>query len=196
MAERKLIGRHAGDDPDIGLIQSIAAGDAYALDALYAQYGPRILSYLTAYTGNRQLAEEVLQDVMLAVWDHAGTFRGDSKVHTWLLVIARNRALNAQRRKLPNFVALEDTPEAQSGDTEPLERLARKSQYELLRAALDKLPGHHREILTLIFYQQLSGAEVAEVLGITVGTVKSRLHRAKEALRRMLQMMGETSHAQ
>lgn len=182
-------------DPDVALIQAIAVGEARALDELYTRHGPSLLSYLTAYTNDRQLAEEVLQDVMLAVWDNAASFRGDSKVRTWMLVIARNRALNAQRRKMPDIVSIEDVYEPASTDTEPLERLARQSQMAMLRAALDQLPGVHREILVLVFFHQLSGVEVAEVLGINIGTVKSRLHRAKEALRRVMQMMGEASDA-
>lgn len=182
-------------DPDVALIQAIAAGEARALDELYARHGPGLLSYLTAYTNDRQLAEEVLQDVMLAVWDNAANFRGDSKVRTWMLVIARNRALNAQRRKMPDIVSIDDVYEPASTDTEPLERLARQAQMAMLRAALDRLPGVHREILVLVFFHQLSGLEVAQVLGINVGTVKSRLHRAKEALRRVMQMMGEASDA-
>lgn len=195
MAEFTPTMRSREADPDYALIQAIATGDARALDELYARHGPALLSYLTAYTSDRQLAEEVLQDVMLAVWENAGGFRGDSKVRTWLLVIARNRALNAQRRKMPDIVSIDDVYEPVSGDTEPLERLARKSERALLRAALDKLPSVHREILVLVFYHQLSGAEVAEVLGINIGTVKSRLHRAKEALRRVMQMMGDASDA-
>jgi RNA polymerase sigma-70 factor (ECF subfamily) len=195
MAEFTPTMRSREADPDYALIQAIATGDARALDELYARHGPGLLSYLTAYTSDRQLAEEVLQDVMLAVWENAGGFRGDSKVRTWLLVIARNRALNAQRRKMPDIVSIDDVYEPASGDTEPLERLARKTERALLRAALDKLPSVHREILVLVFYHQLSGAEVAEVLGINIGTVKSRLHRAKEALRRVMQMMGDASDA-
>ena len=96
---------------------------------------------------------------------------------------------------MPDIVSLDDTAEPPGIDTEPLERVVRKSQHELLRAALDRLPGNHREILVLVFFHQLSGAEVAEILGINLGTVKSRLHRAKEALRRVMQMMGEPSDA-
>jgi RNA polymerase sigma-70 factor, ECF subfamily len=179
-------------DPDYALIQGMAARDSRALDELYERHGRGILSFLVAQLhDNRQLAEEVLQDVMLAAWENAGNFRGESKVRTWLLVIARNRALNAVRRRSPLLVELDDNLSNYDDDTSPLERVQRQFRGQALRKAIDNLPAQHKEILVLVFYQGLSGAEVAQVLGISEGTVKSRLHRAKEALRRLLQLTGE-----
>lgn len=190
MAENTSTEHQLDFDPDHILIQRMASGDAGALDELYVRHGSGILSYLTSYLNDRQLAEEILQDVMLAAWNNASTFRGDSKVRTWLLVIARNRAINSRRRQSPHLVALEDGINNFSSDTGPLEKVVIHSRDEALRAAIESLPPVHREILTLVFYNQLSGPEVANVLGISEGTVKSRLHRAKDTLRRSLQMMG------
>ncbi|HVU11461.1 MAG TPA: RNA polymerase sigma factor [Phototrophicaceae bacterium] len=181
-------------DPDYALIQAMAAGDVAALNELYTRHGANILNYLTSLLHDRQQAEEVLQDVMLAAWEHAGSFRGESKVRTWLLTIARHRAINAQRRLVPDLVMLDET--TYSTDTTPLEKVERQTQRQNLQAAIQQLPPFHQEILVLIFYHQLSGPEVAEVLGVTVGTVKSRLHRAKAMLRRVLQSMGENTNAQ
>jgi RNA polymerase sigma-70 factor (ECF subfamily) len=181
-------------DPDLALIQAMAAGEIAALNELYTRHGANILNYLTSLLRDRQWAEEVLQDVMLAAWEHAAAFRGESKVRTWLLTIARHRAINAQRRITPDWVELDET--TFSADTSPVEAAERKSQRQMLQDAIQQLPPFHQEILVLIFYQQLSGPEVAEVLGVTVGTVKSRLHRAKEMLRRTLVSMGESSNAQ
>jgi len=173
-------------DPDLYLLQGIASGDVRALDELYARYGSSVLGYLISLLSDQSLAEEVLQDVMLAVWNNAANFRAESSVRTWLLVIARNRAFNTQRRRQLPIISLSDAFEAHSNDTEPLEKVERKNASSTVRKALDNLPPAHREVLVLVFYHQLSGPEVAEVLGITTGTVKSRLHRAKEALRRVL----------
>jgi RNA polymerase sigma-70 factor (ECF subfamily) len=196
MAEDTSTEQDQGEDPDYILIQRIASGDASALDELYARHGSGVLSYLTSYLNDRQLAEEILQDVMLAVWNNASSFRGDSKVRTWILVIARNRAINSRRKQSPHFVALEDNINNYSSDTSPLEKIVRLSQHEALRKAIGTLPEVHREILVLVFFNQLSGPEVADVLKISIGTVKSRLHRAKDALRRSMQMMGDISDAQ
>lgn len=179
---------------DLDLVGAIAGGDVSALNELYTRHGASLLNYLTSLLHDRQLAEEVLQDVMLAVWENAAHFRGESKVRTWLLSIARNRAINSQRRYTPALVELDES--AFSADTTPLEKAERDAQRLLLQQAIQQLPPFHQEILVLIFYHQLSGPEVAEVLGVTLGTVKSRLHRAKEMLRRTLQAMGETSNAQ
>jgi hypothetical protein len=113
-------------DPDLMLIRAMAAGNTHALDSLYARYGPPVLSFLVARLGDRQLAEEILQDVMLAAWNSAATFRGESRVYTWLLVIARNRAMNAQRRHTPVSVPLDEELGDYNGDSGLFEGLARK----------------------------------------------------------------------
>ncbi len=176
--------------PERTLIREMAAGNSRALDELYTRYGPPVFGFLMARLGNRQLAEEVQQDVMLAAWQSAGHFRGESKVMTWLLTIARNKAINAQRRRELPQVSLADTAEPPADDTGPLERLVRQGEYEAVRQVLDQLPAHLREVLVLVFYHQLSESEVSAVLGIAPGTVKSRLHRAKAALRDVLQGEG------
>ena len=185
------MGQVTDGDPDHALIRSIAEGNAKALDELYARYGPSILNFLVARLGDRQLAEEVLQDVMLAVWNSSANFRGESKVLTWLLTIARNRAINTQRKRRPQIVEFDEELKITNDETGPLERMVKQGQYSTVREAIEALPAGQRETLTLVFYHQLSGVEVAEALGVSVGTVKSRLHRAKETLRRILQ--GEES---
>ncbi len=178
------------DDPDAALIRRMASGEVHALDELYTRFGPAILSYLAVRLYDRALAEEVLQDVMLAVWRSAASFRGESKVLTWMLTIARNRAINTMRKHNVTQTPLDDVFEIQSPDTGPQEKLEKLNQSAMVRRALWTLPEMQREILELVFYQQLSGAEVADVLGINTGTVKSRLHRAKEALRQALYTEG------
>jgi RNA polymerase sigma factor (sigma-70 family) len=174
------------DDPDYPLVHAMAKGDAAALDELYAKRGPGILSFLMTQVSDREIAEEVLQDVMLAAWKNATQFRGDSSVRTWLLVIARNRAMNTHRRRKLLLVTLDDAFGAFGQDTGPLEKLEKKDTQAKVRDALNQLPAPQREVLVLVFYHQLTGPEVAQVLGINEGTVKSRLHRAKEALKHVL----------
>lgn len=173
-------------DPGLTLIRAMAAGSSKALDALYQRYGSALLSFLTARLGDRQWAEEILQDVMLAAWDHAASFRGESSVYTWLLTIARNRALNATRRHSLPANPIDDHIDIQSGDTGVQEKVEREADKLVVRKAINQLPPHFREVLVLVFYNQLSGAEVASVLGVNLGTVKSRLNRAKAALREAL----------
>lgn len=173
-------------DTDWMLLDAMAQGDIRALNEFYGRYAPMLLGFLNARMGNRQLAEEVLQDVMLAVWENAHTFEARSKVKTWVLTIARNRAINATRRKQLPIINLSDVFSLSSEDTGPTEAFERAEKYDKVRAAIQRLPEQQREVLVLVFYHQLTGPEVAEVLDISEGTVKSRLHRAKENLKGLL----------
>ena len=175
----------ARDDHDLYLVRAIGRGDEQALRDLYARHGPALLSYLIGRLGQRLLAEEVLQDVMLAVWEGACRFRGDCRVRTWLLTIARYRAINKYRERKIETVPLEEMsvePDALSVDG-----LVHCGEWMDMRAALGHLPQEQREVLELIFYHGLSGREAAKVLRIAPGTVKSRLYRARTALRELLE---------
>ena len=168
-------------DPDIVLLQRIAEQDEDALGKLYQQYAHGLLVYLSERLGDVRLAEEVLQDVMLAVWRNAPRFRGECRVRTWLLAIARNRAINAFHRQI-RPTALESHLE----DPEPVQREEKVDRYDDLQAAFQALPVEQRETLELVFYHGLSLQETALVLKIAPGTVKSRLHRAKARLRDLI----------
>jgi RNA polymerase sigma-70 factor (ECF subfamily) len=165
------------DDYDHHLMRAIAGGDVQAMDTLYERHGLGVLNYLVGQLGDRQHAEEVLQDVMLAVWKGAVHFRGDSQVRTWLLGIARHRALNARQRRRPPPMPLDEELHAETADIVDLDDLTR---------GLKQLPADQRETLELIFYHGLTGQEAADIMGVSPGTVKSRLHRAKSALRDFL----------
>lgn len=182
---------YAQGDPDWILIRAMAGGDIRALNELYTRYVSLLLGFLTARVGNRQLAEEVLQDVMLTVWEKAHTFEARAKVKTWLMVIARNRAINATRRKNLPVIHIDDVFGLRSDDTGPMEALEKGENRDRVRAAIRQLPEGQREVLVLVFYHQLTGPEVAEILNISEGTVKSRLHRAKENLKGLLAQGGE-----
>jgi RNA polymerase sigma-70 factor (ECF subfamily) len=169
------------DAYDSHLVRAIATGDTQAMDTLYERHGLGVLNYLLGQLADRQQAEEVLQDVMLAVWKGAASFRGDSQVRTWLLGIARHRALNArQRQRTPSEPLNEDIK------AEPHETLEGDSSRMHIQRGLRQLPAEQRETLELIFYHGMSGPEAAALLGVSPGTVKSRLHRAKAALRELL----------
>jgi RNA polymerase sigma-70 factor (ECF subfamily) len=181
---------------DSELVKALAAGDTRALDELDQRHGLAVLSYLIGQVGSRPLAEEVLQDVMLAVWRGAARFRGESSVRTWMLAIARKRAISARlahQRREDRQTPLEDN--VPTGDAGPLDVLEQRATVAEVRAALSHLPADQRETLELIFYHELSGPEAAKVLGIAPGTVKSRLNRAKTMLRRVLRLQEDLTDA-
>jgi RNA polymerase sigma factor (sigma-70 family) len=165
-------------DPDFVLLQRIARQDEGALEELYQKYAASLLAYLSGRLGDARLAEEVLQDVMLAAWRNAPRFRGECRVRTWLLAIAHNRAINAYHRQI-RPTALE-TP---LDDPMPIQKGEMVGKYDDLHTAIQSLPVEQRETLELVFYHGLSLQETALVLKIAPGTVKSRLHRAKARLR-------------
>ncbi len=182
MTDHALAWDHAGTDPDLCLVRAMAAGDTHALDQVYTRHGPGLLVFLVGQLGDRQVAEEVLQDVMLAAWQGAASFRGDSRVHTWLLVIARHRAINLLRRKVLPRAPLDDAlVDRCVGAQEVLEH---NDEMTTLRCMLQQLPDEQRQTLELIFYHELSGQEAATALGVATGTIKSRLNRAKSTLRK------------
>jgi RNA polymerase sigma-70 factor (ECF subfamily) len=175
------------------LVQAIGRGDALALEELYRRHGLTILSYLIGQVSDRALAEELLQDVMLAVWQGAAHFRAESQVYTWMLAIARKRAITARQKRQIPAVPLSDNAAASTPG--PLETLVRQDEREAMRTALDALPPGQRETLELIFYHDLSGPEAAAVLGVAPGTIKSRLSRAKTLLLRLYRLRERTDEA-
>jgi RNA polymerase sigma factor (sigma-70 family) len=176
---------HAADtDPDSILMQRIAAQDQDALQTLYDKHASGLLHYLSGRLGDHRLAEEVLQDTILAVWQSAGRFRGECRVRTWLLSIARRRAINAYHRQVAP--TSQNVP-LDGAEQKTAERRNSPGQYLDLNAALLALPEAQHETLELVFYHGLSLEDTALVLQVAPGTVKSRLHRAKARLRELME---------
>jgi RNA polymerase sigma factor (sigma-70 family) len=166
---------------DAALLRSVAAGDAASLTQLYERYATPLFGYLYRLADDRMTAEEILQDTMLAVWRSAAGFDGRSKVSTWLFGVARRQAHNRLRaRASPEPTAhLPDRADHAAGPDEVAIAAAGGTP---LAAAVKRLPEHHRDVIALVFVAGLPLADVADVLSIPVGTVKSRLHHARAAV--------------
>ena len=172
-------------DPDHALLQAVAAGDERAIERLYARHGGAIFAFvLDLCRGDRAAAEDVLQDVMLAVWRGAASFRAESRVRTWLLAIAYRTALRDRPRA--TLVPFPTVHPRLVADTDVAAAAERRIRAAAVRRAIDDLPDALRTTVTLTFFHGLSDSEVAAVLDIPVGTVKSRLHRARALLRPVL----------
>lgn len=177
---------------DAQLIRHIARGDRQALSELYTRYQRSLFSYLLQLTPDYGLAEELLQDTLVAVWKSARSFEGRSSVLTWLIGIARRQAHNTLRqRRIPvaDLTELECMP---ADELEPEEVVLANVARDQLTQAFRQLAPVHREVLVLIFVQELSYQETATVLGIPIGTVKSRLNNARRALRAFLDAKEDT----
>ncbi len=183
----------ASHDPacdDAGLLGRISQGDEDAMAAFYRAHGRVVLAQVLLVAGERVLAEEIVQDTMLAVWRGAGSFRGESSVRSWVIAIARRQTrdrLRSRRLWVVDDAFLADQPGSGPG---PEVTALDRAELAEVKGAIRELAVAHREVLGLAFGSGLSLPEVAGVLEIPVGTVKSRLAAARTALNRILNQKG------
>jgi RNA polymerase sigma-70 factor (ECF subfamily) len=172
------------------LIGRIAQGDRLAMQVLFARHHVRVFRFVLRLVRNEATAEDLISEVFLDVWRQAGSFEGRSAVTTWLLSIARFKALSALRRK-PEQELDEETAEAiaDTADT-PQVTLEKKDKGEILREALGALSAEHREIVDLVYYHEKSVEEVARIVGIPEATVKTRMFYARKKLAELLKQRG------
>jgi len=164
------------------LVERIAAGNKLAMQALFARHRTAVYRWLLRLVSNETLAEDLLSEVFLDVWRQAGRFEGRSSVSTWLMSIARHKALSARRRRTD--AELDEKIEATIADPadDPEVALQEKNREELLRRALTRLSREHREVIDLVYYHDKSVDEVAQILGVPAGTVKTRMFYARKKL--------------
>jgi RNA polymerase sigma-70 factor (ECF subfamily) len=176
---------------DAALLRRIAQGDEDAMATFYGQHGRAVFGQVLLVTGERVLAEEIVQDTMLAVWRGASAFRGESSVRSWVIAIARRQTrdrLRGQRLRVVDDAFLAELPGSGPGpETMALDR----AELAEVREAIRELAPGHREVLGLAFGAGLSLPEVANVLEIPTGTVKSRLTAARSALNGILDRKGQ-----
>ncbi len=170
-----------------------SSGDRSAFAELVKRYERELYSYLRRYLGDAGLAEDVFQMTFLQVHLKCDHFDGERKFRPWLYSIATNQAIDEQRRNKRHLVISLDRPRSNSNNDDDLNALvdllvsrerdpamiftaARQGQW--VRGAVDALPDSFRAALTLVYYQGLKYQEAADVLGVPVGTVKSRIHSA------------------
>ena len=174
-----------------------ADGDGDAFSRIVTELEKPVYRLAFAIVGNREDAEDVSQETFLKLFRTLGTFRGDASVSTYVLTIAKNTALDELRRR-KNRPADSMTLETEDGEdrqaeiadpdpySDPAKSYAQKERIAGVRQAIADLPGDHRVILTLRDMEGRSYEEIADILGLTDGTVKSRLFRARQALKALL----------
>ncbi len=176
-------------DQDADLPGRIAAGDEAALRELFSRYGQRLYAYALRLTDDPALADDAVQLTLVAVWQGAGRFRGEGRVLAWLLGILHHTAIKSLRGKtLPISDAMEETLTAPFAL--PEEQVLEGELNRRVREGLRELSPEHRAALELVFYQELSLAEAAQVCGCPLGTIKSRLSYARRRLRGRLERRG------
>jgi RNA polymerase sigma-70 factor (ECF subfamily) len=172
------------------LIGRIAKGDRLAMQVLFARHHVRVYRFVLRLVGNPTVAEDLISEVFLDVWRQADRFEGRSAVSTWMLAIARFKALSALRKK-PDEELDEDTAETieDTADT-PEVALEKKDKSTVLRQCLEQLSPEHKEIIDLVYYHEKSVEEVAEIVGIPENTVKTRMFYARKKLAELLKAAG------
>jgi len=173
---------------DRELVRRIRDGDAEALRAIVERYQDRIFSLIYGIVRDRHEVEDVAQEVFLKVYTRIQAFDERSKFYTWLYRVAANAAKDhvKKRSRRPAVALKEDDVIPSTGDN-PLGRAAATETRRLVREAIAALPLRYREVLTLRELEGLTYNEIASVLKISIGTVESRLHRARAKLKRRLE---------
>ena len=172
------------------LIGRIATGDRLAMQVLFARHHVRVYRFVLRLVRDELVAEDLISEVFLDVWRQAGRFEGRSQVSTWLLAIARFKALSALRRR-PDEELDDETAEAiEDPSDDPEVALDKKDKSAAIRKCLEKLSAEHREIIDLVYYHEKSVEEVAQIVGIPENTVKTRMFYARKRLAELLKAAG------
>lgn len=173
--------------PDVDLVERVARHDQAAFAELYRRFSGMLLSFLSGLVSDRSAAEDLLQEVFLAVWKGAWRFRRMASVKTWLFNIAYKQGISwlRVRRELP-LADYEHLPASGNPEQIALDGVDR----EALLQAFKQLSPHHRSVLELVLVYEMPYAEVAQVLECPVGTVKSRLSYARRQMAALISLKG------
>jgi RNA polymerase sigma-70 factor (ECF subfamily) len=172
------------------LIGRIATGDRLAMQVLFARHHVRVYRFVLRLVRDESVAEDLISEVFLDVWRRAGRFEGRSQVSTWLLAIARFKALSALRRRSDEELDDETAEAIEDTSDDPEVALDKKDKSAAIRKCLQKLSAEHREIIDLVYYHEKSVEEVAKIVGIPENTVKTRMFYARKRLAELLKAAG------
>ena len=187
-ASQSIIAAQATSD-DM-LLESIADGNRTAMHILYCRHNVRVYRFILRIVRDATTAEDLVSQVFLDVWRTASQFQGRSQVSTWLLSIARFKALTAMRQRRFEDIEQEDVRQIPDDCDTPETSLDRSDTSAILRACVAKLSPAHREIINLVYYHEKSVEEVGQIIGIPQSTVKTRMFYARKQLADLLKGAG------
>ena len=177
--------------PENLLLARVAKQEREALAEVYARFQRPLFRYLFHLLGQKELAEDVLQEVMVVIWQKAHTFQGNASAAGWIFGIAHHQAFKALRQDArATFIELEAALGLADEALGPEANLLRQATHEEIDRAMACLTPEHREVLELTFFQDFTCKEIATIAGIPLGTVKSRLSYARRALKAALLLNG------
>jgi RNA polymerase sigma-70 factor (ECF subfamily) len=172
------------------LIGRIAGGDRLAMQVLFARHHVRVYRFVLRLVSDPTLAEDLISEVFLDVWRQAGRFEARSAVSTWLLAIARFKALSALRKRPDEELDEETAAGIEDTSDTPEVALQKKDKGEILKECIKSLSAEHREVVDLVYYHEKSVEEVAQIVGIPEATVKTRMFYARKRLSELLKAAG------
>ena len=161
-------------------------GDAKAFRELVESHTPLVYSVVRGILETDADIDDTVQDVFIKVYRNLSSYRGDSRFSTWLYRIARNESINALKRSRNRHVPIEEAERIPGEDGDPEEHFARREQALDMRKLLARLDEQYRMVLELRYMGDKSYSEIADMMEIPVGTVKTYIHRAKAELKKMI----------
>ncbi len=180
----------AAAETDRALVGRVAKGDRAAVRLLFMRHHARVYRFVVRQTGSEMTADDIANEVFLELWRQAPGFEGRSEVSTWLLGIARFKALSSLRKKKEDWIDDDDAAQVADGADSPEVVTMKEDKGAALRRFIDALPEEHRTVIDLAYYHGQSVSEIGEVLGIPVATVKTRMFYARKKLGEALKAAG------
>jgi RNA polymerase sigma factor (sigma-70 family) len=177
----------AADDPtlpsDSALMARVRDGELDLLSQLFERHHRRLFNFFLRLTPDRSAAEDLVQEVFVRMLKYRHTFKSDAELTPWMFALARNAAVDQYRHRPKELQEDPEAPEPVSPVEAPSERLEKRERSELLQAALRRLPAEKRELLLLARFGEMKYEAIGELLGVSVGAIKVRVHRALKELR-------------
>jgi RNA polymerase sigma-70 factor (ECF subfamily) len=180
----------SGQQSDTELVGRVAKGDRAAVRLLFMRHHARIYRFVARQTGQESMADDIANEVFLELWRQAPNFEGRSEVSTWLLGIARFKALSALRKKKEDWIDDEDAAQIPDDADTPEVAVMKDDKAAALKRMVGALPEEHRSVIDLAYYHGKSVTEIGEILSIPVATVKTRMFYARKKLGEALKAAG------
>jgi RNA polymerase sigma-70 factor, ECF subfamily len=183
-------GSSGKDTSDAVLVGLIARGDKDAMQLLYARHNVRVFRFLMRFLGREATAKDLVSEVFFEAWRHADRFEARSQVLTWLLAIARHKALSALRRRSAEEVDDDGLEFIEDPCDDPEATMQKTERSALIADCLKQLSPAHREIIDLVYYHERSIDDAAEIIGLPQNTVKTRMFYARKRMAELLAARG------
>ena len=175
---------------DLELLRQIAQNDRKAIALLYQRHHLRLYRYLLRFVKNEAVAEELVNETFLIVWQSAGSFEGRSQVSSWIISIGRNKAISLLRKRSDAELDDDYASGLEDDSDTPEVSALKQDKAAVMRACIDKLSDEHREVIDLVYYQEKAIKEIAIILDVPENTVKTRAFHARKKLSDLLRKSG------